>query len=426
LREPRRGGPPGMAGSISPRRGMAASPFPADFRAISPPLYPSNGCHPSEGCQVEPWLNQSSTPRVRCRTARARPGFTRCAATASRSGPPASSHHWPGQLPPSRPSAWLYNAASEPVHAHCPVRTPLLSTCSTCPAISPSRAGETCPCRRRTASRGPAPGIRPAFLPRCSSGTPRPPWSSSSRGCPADSAEAIRSTSPRISRSTTTAYRPSLPPKCSYTTGLLTWPAAGATSSIEAAAKPFSANHLAGHLDQLLAPARWPGHPDPGHRIPGPGRRRARPPSPPAPSSTGTGGRPVAALSRLIAIKPIFQDPGLGRHGVVGPGRASLASRAVVGQAARPFAQPNFSNTQINRAEMFDLAAQHAVPGTGPGPRGAGCARTRPHAQDGQRPEVCGTLSRELNGPPTDHVADRVDRPGGRGAARPSGTRPAP
>src|ERR1700759_3198924 len=43
------------------------------------------------------------------------------------------------------------------------------------------------------------------------------------------------------SRSTTTAYRPSLPPKCSYTTGLDT-PACAAISSIEVPSNPRSAN----------------------------------------------------------------------------------------------------------------------------------------------------------------------------------------
>src|SRR6516165_8998497 len=43
------------------------------------------------------------------------------------------------------------------------------------------------------------------------------------------------------SRSTTTAYRPSLPPKCSYTTGLDT-PAWAAISSIEVPSNPRSAN----------------------------------------------------------------------------------------------------------------------------------------------------------------------------------------
>ena len=33
------------------------------------------------------------------------------------------------------------------------------------------------------------------------------------------------------SRSTTTAYRPSLPPKCSYTIGLLTWALAAISST---------------------------------------------------------------------------------------------------------------------------------------------------------------------------------------------------
>src|SRR3954447_329466 len=51
----------------------------------------------------------------------------------------------------------------------------------------------------------------------------------------------MRSSNARTSRSTTTAYRPSLPPKCSYTTGLETF-ARAATSSIEVASKPRSAN----------------------------------------------------------------------------------------------------------------------------------------------------------------------------------------
>src|SRR6516162_9123258 len=45
------------------------------------------------------------------------------------------------------------------------------------------------------------------------------------------------------SRSTTTAYRPSLPPKCSYTTGLET-PACAAISSTDVPSKPRSANSL--------------------------------------------------------------------------------------------------------------------------------------------------------------------------------------
>src|SRR4051794_12125266 len=66
--------------------------------------------------------------------------------------------------------------------------------------------------------------------------------SSSSRGWPGvDSAEVKRSSNSCISRSTTTAYSPSLPPKCSYTTGLLTF-ARAAISSMDVPSKPFSAN----------------------------------------------------------------------------------------------------------------------------------------------------------------------------------------
>src|SRR5258708_15256044 len=57
---------------------------------------------------------------------------------------------------------------------------------------------------------------------------------------PSSSAVAIASRR-STSRSTTTAYRPSLPPKCSYTTGLDT-PALAAISSIEVPSKPRSAN----------------------------------------------------------------------------------------------------------------------------------------------------------------------------------------
>src|SRR5215472_15145236 len=45
------------------------------------------------------------------------------------------------------------------------------------------------------------------------------------------------------SRSTTTAYRPSFPPKCSYTTGLET-PAWAAISSTDVPSNPRSANSL--------------------------------------------------------------------------------------------------------------------------------------------------------------------------------------
>src|SRR6266702_3926895 len=45
------------------------------------------------------------------------------------------------------------------------------------------------------------------------------------------------------SRSTTTAYSPSFPPKCSYTTGLDT-PARAATSSMDVPSRPRSANSL--------------------------------------------------------------------------------------------------------------------------------------------------------------------------------------
>lgn len=47
----------------------------------------------------------------------------------------------------------------------------------------------------------------------------------------------------RISRSTTTAYSPSLPPKCSYTTGLDT-PAFAAISSTDVPSKPLAANRV--------------------------------------------------------------------------------------------------------------------------------------------------------------------------------------
>ena len=67
------------------------------------------------------------------------------------------------------------------------------------------------------------------------------------------------SSSRRISRSTTTAYSPSLPPKCSYTTGLDT-PAFAAISSTDVPSKPFVGEQGAADLEQLLTALRA-GHP---------------------------------------------------------------------------------------------------------------------------------------------------------------------
>src|SRR5579872_5913946 len=55
------------------------------------------------------------------------------------------------------------------------------------------------------------------------------------------SSEVAMASNRSTSRSTTTAYSPSLPPKCSYTTGLDT-PAWAAISSIEVPSNPRSAN----------------------------------------------------------------------------------------------------------------------------------------------------------------------------------------
>src|ERR1700751_947978 len=63
------------------------------------------------------------------------------------------------------------------------------------------------------------------------------------RDCLPSSSVIVIVVSRSTSRSTTTAYRPSLPPKCSYTTGLET-PAWAAISSIEVPSNPRSANSL--------------------------------------------------------------------------------------------------------------------------------------------------------------------------------------
>src|SRR5712691_9933201 len=135
------------------------------------------------------------------------------------------------------------------------------------------------------------------------------------------------------SRSTTTAYRPSLPPKCSYTTGLDT-PACAAISSMEVPSRPRSANSLRpmssscclrslpvilfrlGPAGWLVTTPSWRSAGNSANRVSHPGRR------------------PVVIEPSLRALPVCLAD-----------------SRCSSGQRTS-YAQPSFSASQMPRAAM--------------------------------------------------------------------------
>src|SRR5436190_7973601 len=171
-----------------------------------------------------------------------------------------------------------------------------------------------------------------------------------------------------ISRSTTTAYKPSLPPKCSYTTGLVT-PARAASSSIEVASKPRSANSL------RPMSSSWVRRSCPVMRMRGwvwPG--------------AATGLALTSASRRAATCYPLFGRPA---H-VVGP--AGLLE------------PPDEARAGV------DLPAQHPVPGGGR----VGVMQVVPgltHRRDGEPPHIDGLIAGAERAV-AEGVADRVDRPG--------------
>src|SRR5712691_8978693 len=148
------------------------------------------------------------------------------------------------------------------------------------------------------------------------------------------------------SRSTTTAYRPSLPPKCSYTTGLDT-PACAAISSMEVPSRPRSANSLRPMSSSCclrslpvilfrLGPAGWLVT-TPSWRSAGNSANRVSHP-----------GRPAGGHRAELA----------GAAGLLG-GQPLLIWPADVVCPAELLGQPDAAGRDV------DLALEHAVPGAG-------------------------------------------------------------
>src|SRR5690242_20014424 len=183
----------------------------------------------------------------------------------------------------------------------------------------------------------------------------------------------MESSNRRISRSTTTAYSPSLPPKCSYTTGLLTW-AVAAISSTLVPSNPFSANSLR-PTSSSCSRRSFP-------------VIRARPPE------RRAGGPDAAREPSVVTAsssQPSVRQP-------VGPRPADG------GRPAQPLEEPDQPGAGV------DLATQDAVPGAGR-VRVVQVVPGLAHRQQRQPPDVAAAVA-ALERPLPEGVADRVDRPG--------------
>src|ERR1700722_17176110 len=196
------------------------------------------------------------------------------------------------------------------------------------------------------------------------------------------------------SRSTTTAYRPSLPPKCSYTTGLET-PACAAISSIEVPSNPRSANSRL-PMSSSCCRRSWP-------------VIRFR---------LGLGGWSVTGTSWSLCRCPVSLVRRLGSLFVTLCHPAQAARRAARALGVQPaLVRPAHVVGPAQLLEpldhpggLVDLALERAVPGTGR----VGVVQVVPglaERGDGQP----GDVDRPVAGLPVGvapGVADRVGRPG--------------
>src|SRR6201996_8700621 len=198
------------------------------------------------------------------------------------------------------------------------------------------------------------------------------------------------------SRSTTTAYRPSLPPKCSYTTGLDT-PALAAISSIDVPSKPRSATRrrpMSSSCSRLSFPVMRRRFDLRGWSVTYPSLRSA--------------GRFVTQWHRPGGhwLRPVTchraELPGRG-GGALGLQPPGVRPAHVVGPA-QLLQRPDHPGTRV------ELALEHTVPGAGR----VGVVQVVPglaERGDGQPGHVA-RLVPDLELLVAERVADRVDRPG--------------
>src|SRR6516165_8929434 len=151
------------------------------------------------------------------------------------------------------------------------------------------------------------------------------------------------------SRSTTTAYRPSLPPKCSYTTGLET-PAWAAISSMEVPSNPRSAKSrrpMSSSCCRRSCPVIRLRLALGDCSVTGPSWRSCR--------------GPVSRLRRPRRLLAALGHPAEASRRVRGTlgGQPGLVRPAHVVRPAELLKDPDHPRA------LVDLALQHAVPGTG-------------------------------------------------------------
>src|SRR6516164_8141168 len=204
------------------------------------------------------------------------------------------------------------------------------------------------------------------------------------------------------SRSTTTAYSPSLPPKCSYTTGLDT-PAWAAISSIEVPSNPRSANSRR-PMSSSCSRRSFPVirlRPDLcGWALTGSSLRfcgrRARNPA-------------VLPRSWGEVVPPRPPRPGH-RPQFPGGGGGTLSAEPVLVRPPDAVGPAQLLQRPDDARARVELALQRAVPGTGR----VGVVQVVPglaEGRDGQPGDVA-RLVAHLELLAAEGVADRVDRPG--------------
>src|ERR1700733_8222209 len=191
------------------------------------------------------------------------------------------------------------------------------------------------------------------------------------------------------SRSTTTAYRPSLPPKCSYTTGWET-SALAAISSIEVPSRPRSANSrrpMSSSCSRRSLPVILL-RPDPEG-----GWLVTAPSCQPADKSANRAGH-----------GPLGHGAELPRAAGLLPGKPGLVRPADVVDPAELLGYPDEPGGDV------DLTLQHPVPRTGR----VGVVQVVPGLAEGQdrQPVHVPRLVPDLELFLAERVADRVDRPG--------------
>src|SRR5215471_12022911 len=189
------------------------------------------------------------------------------------------------------------------------------------------------------------------------------------------------------SRSTTTAYSPSFPPKCSYTTGLET-SAWAAISSIDVPSRPRSANSrrpMSSSCSRRSLPVIL--------LRPGPGDWLVTAPS----------CQPAGKSSKRVANGP----PG---HGAQLPGSGALAAQPGLVRPADVLDPAELLGRPDQPGRGVDLPPERSVPGAGR----VGVVQVVPRLAEGQdgQPVDVPRLVPYLELFLAERVADGVDRPG--------------